>query len=176
MPSNNPPMPDAIVEYITYLEDPTSILPTKEIEKVKARLEDSDLSTFDRIDLKLQLNSLSTADDAPLEAAFLKATPKWLASRGADLSFGRQVLKEAGVPDDVLVKMQVTLPKSKNGRVKEEDVVTLIRQQSGTFKKQDLIDASGAGNGTVDKALKSALGAGLIEDQGGNPKTYKRTK
>ena len=173
MPSNNPPMPDAIVEYITYLEDPTSILPTEEIERVKARLGDSDLSTFDRIDLKLQLNSLSTADAAPLEAAFLKATPKWLASRGADLSFGREVFKEAGVPDDVLAKMQVTIPKSKNGRVKEEDVVSLIRQQSGRFKKQDLIDVSGAANGTVDKALKSARDAGLIEDLGGNPKTYK---
>lgn len=169
-------MPDAVVEYITYLEDPTSILPTEEIEKVTARLEDSDLSTFDRIDLKLQLNSLSTADDAPLEAAFLKATPKWLASRGADLAFGRQVFEETGVPDEVLAKMKVPIPKSKNGRVKEEDVVTLIRQRSATFKKQDLIDASGAGNGTVDKALKSALGAGLIEGQGGNPKRYKRTK
>jgi len=169
-------MPAEIEDYFAYLSDPKSLLPVDEIDRVTAALDDESLSAFQKMSLEFDLINLNAVDDSKLVAGFLKAAPKYLASRDIDMATGVEVFGKYGVPDDVLQKLTIIPVKSKGGRLSVDDVVATVKQMRGTFTKQDVIDLTGASPGTTLKALKQCVADGTSTDQGGNPKKLQSTK
>ena len=160
-------------------DDPESLLPQDDIDRVTALLEGDTLTTGEQMKYRLELLSLNQVDDSKLVAGFVKSAPQFLAKNNIGLDAGCEVFADCGVPQNVLDQLITVPAKSKGGRTTVDDVVKTISvwaSTRNTFTKQDVIDLTGASPGTTNKALTAAVKAGTITDHGGNPKQYQPKK
>ena len=167
-----PLMTTEIDAYVAYLDDPESLLPQDDIDRVTALLEGDTLTAGEQMKYRLELLSLNSVDDSKLVAGFVRSAPQFLAKNNIGLDAGCAVFADCGVPQEVLDQLITVPAKSKGGRTTVDGVVKTINQMRNTFTKQDVIDLTGASPGTTSKALTAAVKAGTITDQGGNPKQY----
>ena len=171
-----PLMTTEIDAYVAYLDDPESLLPQDDIDRVTAALEGDTLTTVERMNHEFELLNLNHVDDSKLVAGFVKSAPQFLAKNNITMKAGCDVFAKYGVPQDVLDQLITVPAKSKGGRTTVDDVVATIGLMRKTFTKQEVIDLTGASPGTTIKALTAAVKAGTITDQGGNPKHYQPKK
>ncbi len=170
---DTPAPPEPIVRYFEYLEDPTSLLDVDAIASAEQTLAAGNLSKSEELRTRLHLLKLLDADDSVLIDEFLAAAPGYFETCGVNPDDGKSVLLELGVPEMVVNRLQIRR-RARAGKVTVDDVTAWIRARRTGFTKPEAIDATGASQGTVNKAVKAALTDQLIADRGGNPKRYER--
>lgn len=172
---NDTPTPPApILRYLDYLDDPRSLLDTAAIAAAEEALASGDMSKGDQLRTKLHLLKLRDADDSVLVEEFLAAAPDYFDACGVNPEDGKVVLAEMGVPADVVDRVR-TPRRASGGKVTVGDVYGWIKGRRTAFTKPEAVDATGASQGTVNKAVKTAMTDKVIRDLGGNPKRYERT-
>lgn len=157
-----PPAEDAVRSYLTFLDDPSTLVDEAEVKKLQAAV-DKATDPIDRLMTRAALLRAQTADEHGLKRDFVQNAKKWADAEGIPVS----AFRTFGVPDDVLADAGLdgakrrgrgasasTGPKNRRPRVSVPDLEAGILGLEGTFSIRDVANQVGGSPVTVKSAVE----------------------
>jgi hypothetical protein len=163
---------DIVRRYLHALVDPRALIDTKRMQAIEDALASPDTDNMKRLDLLLERRRLQQGDIGELEAAFIRAAPRYLQQRGVEPVEARDDLLAVGVPEGVVERVSLGHVRPYTGGVPLDHVIKTIMNTKDTMTVPGLMDATGASRGTVTKAVKGMLEDGVLTKRNGRPITY----
>lgn len=154
---------DAVRRYLLFLEDPSSVDFSAEVEKVNAQLAEQK-DPLERLRLKGELVRLQGSHEDLLRAGFVAHAHAWATREGLPLS----VFDDMGIPDAVMRQAHLRF-RPRRPFVGRDDVLRWMLDQKEPFGVHAAQRDTGASHITVRRVLSDLVAAGELVDAGGNP-------
>jgi CRP-like cAMP-binding protein len=164
--------PEPIATYLQAVSNPENLKDVDAIGEIEDRLAQDGLDPAEKLELLLRRRTLNQVDIGPLETAFVKAVPDYLAQFDLDLTQVREDFLAVGVPAEVLDQVASHGGNIKVGTVSFEGVRSYALSRDTPFTQQDLMEATGASRGTVAKVVKSLVEDKKVSVEKGRPIIY----
>lgn len=168
--SSNPE--DVVRRYLSYLNDPSSVIDHDRVSEVQEQLSNTD-DQIERLRLESELDRARSTDGESIAQAFISVAKAFADSE--DITAG--AFRRQGVPSEVLslagfdvrVSKGAKAPAVRSQRVNAATVSAHVLGRSGEWTYNDIETSTGASIGTVRKVVDDLVASNKVKSLGADP-------